>query len=227
MATTTIVKPVVPVPSDIDIAQSVKPKHISLIAEASLGLQPEEYELYGTAKAKVGAARGRCRRACHLAAGAPLKAVCCLAATAVYVSKWMALLVLLPQVKLEVRDRLKNAPSGKYGEQQAPCSIPNKYLMACLHHELQRQAWLTSMHAILAACHQCLEGASCSRLDRAITPKGCLCNTHSSSSRSRSSGTATPCKQHPSRMCCSPAALGAWCPAFSREHGGAERKRVL
>lgn len=44
-----------PVPSDIDIAQSVTPKHISLIAEAKLGLLPEEYELYGPYKAKVGA----------------------------------------------------------------------------------------------------------------------------------------------------------------------------
>lgn len=42
-----------PTPSDIDIAQSVQPKHISLIAEAKLGLQPEEYELHGPHKAKA------------------------------------------------------------------------------------------------------------------------------------------------------------------------------
>jgi formyltetrahydrofolate synthetase len=57
MATTTTVKPLLPVkqpvPSDIDIAQSVKPKHISQIAEVQLGLQPEEYELYGPSKAKA------------------------------------------------------------------------------------------------------------------------------------------------------------------------------
>lgn len=56
-ATSTTVKPLLPVqhpvPSDIEIAQSVKPKHISQIAEVGLGLQPEEYELYGPSKAKV------------------------------------------------------------------------------------------------------------------------------------------------------------------------------
>ena len=41
-----------PVPSDIDIAQSVEPLPISQIAE-SLGLAEEDYELYGTKKAKV------------------------------------------------------------------------------------------------------------------------------------------------------------------------------
>lgn len=41
-----------PVPSDIDIAQSVEPLHISKIA-ADLGLQADECELYGTHKAKV------------------------------------------------------------------------------------------------------------------------------------------------------------------------------
>ncbi|GIL68174.1 hypothetical protein Vafri_21431, partial [Volvox africanus] len=41
-----------PVPSDIEIAQSVEPVHISKIAEA-VGLQPDEYDLYGTHKAKV------------------------------------------------------------------------------------------------------------------------------------------------------------------------------
>ena len=57
MATTTTVKPLLPVqtptPADIDIAQACTVKHISQIAEAALGLLPEEYELYGTSKAKV------------------------------------------------------------------------------------------------------------------------------------------------------------------------------
>lgn len=59
MATTTKAppKPLLPVkqpvPSDIEIAQSIKPKHISQIAEVGLELRPEEYELYGPAKAKV------------------------------------------------------------------------------------------------------------------------------------------------------------------------------
>ena len=39
-------------PSDIDIAQSVKPEHIATIAKG-LGLQAEDYDLYGTTKAKV------------------------------------------------------------------------------------------------------------------------------------------------------------------------------
>jgi hypothetical protein len=41
-----------PVPSDIDIAQSVSPHHISKIAE-QMGLQTSEFDLYGTHKAKV------------------------------------------------------------------------------------------------------------------------------------------------------------------------------
>ncbi|PNW73619.1 hypothetical protein CHLRE_13g566000v5 [Chlamydomonas reinhardtii] len=42
----------VPVPSDIEIAQSVEPVHISKIADA-VGLLPTEYDLYGIHKAKV------------------------------------------------------------------------------------------------------------------------------------------------------------------------------
>ncbi|GFR43990.1 hypothetical protein Agub_g5136 [Astrephomene gubernaculifera] len=57
-----------PVPSDIEIAQSVEPVHIAKIAEA-VGLLPEEFDLYGIHKAKV---------------------------------------------KLSVRDRLADAPNGKY-----------------------------------------------------------------------------------------------------------------
>jgi hypothetical protein len=52
-----------PVPADIEIAQSIAPKHISLIAESGLGLQPDEYELQGRTKAKVrpaGAAADAC-----------------------------------------------------------------------------------------------------------------------------------------------------------------------
>ncbi len=42
-----------PVPSDISIAQAAKPVHISEVAQAA-GLSPDEYDLYGTTKAKVG-----------------------------------------------------------------------------------------------------------------------------------------------------------------------------
>ena len=42
-----------PVPSDISVAQSSTPLHISEIAQAA-GLSPDEYDLYGTTKAKVG-----------------------------------------------------------------------------------------------------------------------------------------------------------------------------
>lgn len=41
-----------PVPSDIVIAQAVKPIHIADVAK-SIGLLPDEYDLYGTTKAKV------------------------------------------------------------------------------------------------------------------------------------------------------------------------------
>lgn len=41
-----------PVPSDIDIAQAIEPTHIRYIAQ-SLGLRHDEFDLYGTHKAKV------------------------------------------------------------------------------------------------------------------------------------------------------------------------------
>ena len=41
-----------PVPSDIKIAQAATPVHISNVAQAA-GLGPDEYDLYGTTKAKV------------------------------------------------------------------------------------------------------------------------------------------------------------------------------
>jgi hypothetical protein len=41
-----------PVPEDIEIAQSIEPLHISKIAE-KLGLNADEYDLYGIHKAKV------------------------------------------------------------------------------------------------------------------------------------------------------------------------------
>ena len=41
-----------PVPSDINIAQAATPVHISEIAQA-VGLAPDEYDMYGTTKAKV------------------------------------------------------------------------------------------------------------------------------------------------------------------------------
>ncbi|CAO3592030.1 unnamed protein product [Absidia cylindrospora] len=42
-----------PVPSDIDIAMAQKPKHILTLCK-ELGLTPDEYDLYGTTKAKIG-----------------------------------------------------------------------------------------------------------------------------------------------------------------------------
>lgn len=42
-----------PVPSDIDIAQAAPPLPISEIAKAA-GLTPDQYDLYGNTKAKVG-----------------------------------------------------------------------------------------------------------------------------------------------------------------------------
>jgi methylenetetrahydrofolate dehydrogenase (NADP+) / methenyltetrahydrofolate cyclohydrolase / formyltetrahydrofolate synthetase len=48
----TMLKPVCPVPSDIDIAQAADIKPISCIAEA-VGILPEELEFYGPYKAKV------------------------------------------------------------------------------------------------------------------------------------------------------------------------------
>jgi methylenetetrahydrofolate dehydrogenase (NADP+)/methenyltetrahydrofolate cyclohydrolase/formyltetrahydrofolate synthetase len=45
-------KPLSPVPSDIDIAQAAKPKKITELM-AEIGLKPEEVELYGDYKAKV------------------------------------------------------------------------------------------------------------------------------------------------------------------------------
>ena len=46
------IKPLKPVPSDIEIAQAAEMKPISLVAE-ELGLRPDEYEFYGPEKAKV------------------------------------------------------------------------------------------------------------------------------------------------------------------------------
>jgi len=41
-----------PVPSDIEISQSIKPQPINIIADAA-GVTPEEYDLYGKTKAKI------------------------------------------------------------------------------------------------------------------------------------------------------------------------------
>lgn len=41
-----------PVPTDIDIANSIQPQHISAIAR-KLNLNPNHYDLYGKYKAKV------------------------------------------------------------------------------------------------------------------------------------------------------------------------------
>ena len=40
-----------PVPSDIEISQSITPQPINFIADAA-GLTPDEYDLYGKTKAK-------------------------------------------------------------------------------------------------------------------------------------------------------------------------------
>jgi hypothetical protein len=52
-----------PVPSDIDVSQSIEPFHISEIAEA-IGILPSELDPYGSHKAKV-----------HLSVGTRLKDV--------------------------------------------------------------------------------------------------------------------------------------------------------
>ena len=41
-----------PVPSDIEVSQSIRPTRISEIAEA-IGILPDEYDMYGSTKAKV------------------------------------------------------------------------------------------------------------------------------------------------------------------------------
>ena len=41
-----------PVPSDIEVSQSITPAPIGLIAEAA-GVLPGEYDLYGSCKAKI------------------------------------------------------------------------------------------------------------------------------------------------------------------------------
>jgi hypothetical protein len=100
-----------PVPADIDIAQSITPLHISAVAE-KLGILPEELDLYGASKAKVGALRQ---------AGAP-RTLCASAALHRQqpgaANGPNASLACPPQVQLSVRDRLKDAPSGKYGAWQ-------------------------------------------------------------------------------------------------------------
>jgi len=47
-----VLKPKIPVPSDIEVSQSITPKHIGEIAE-SVGLLPSEYDLHGSNMAKV------------------------------------------------------------------------------------------------------------------------------------------------------------------------------
>lgn len=41
-----------PVPSDIEVSQSIPLEHISKVAE-SVGILPNEYDLYGSTKAKI------------------------------------------------------------------------------------------------------------------------------------------------------------------------------
>ena len=54
-----------PVPSDIEISQSVEPYPIGRVAEAA-GLLPEELVPYGDVKAKVGLSTGGRSTVCHL-----------------------------------------------------------------------------------------------------------------------------------------------------------------
>jgi formyltetrahydrofolate synthetase len=69
MAATSAAKPLLdiktPVPSDIDIAQSIAPVHIGAIATA-LGLTSDEYDLYGKYKAKVQCDHGRALQSCYV-----------------------------------------------------------------------------------------------------------------------------------------------------------------
>ena len=103
-----------PVPSDIDIAQAIAPLHISAIAE-KLGILPEELEPYGTHKAKVRARWPLTRPTQQLdrGRGAPQRP----RRGAIHISRIDTRRAAL-QVQLSVRDRLKDAPSGKYGEQR-------------------------------------------------------------------------------------------------------------
>ena len=41
-----------PIPSDIDVSQSIKPEKISVVAE-NIGVKPDEIFLYGNVKAKI------------------------------------------------------------------------------------------------------------------------------------------------------------------------------
>uniref|UniRef100_A0A915D1E8 C-1-tetrahydrofolate synthase, cytoplasmic n=1 Tax=Ditylenchus dipsaci TaxID=166011 RepID=A0A915D1E8_9BILA len=48
----TVLNPLVPVPSDIDVSRAYKPKHIEKLAK-EIGLHSDELEMYGKTKAKV------------------------------------------------------------------------------------------------------------------------------------------------------------------------------
>jgi formate--tetrahydrofolate ligase len=132
MATTTTPKPLLPVkspvPSDIEIAQSIAPKHISLIAEAGLGLQPDEYELMGRTQAKVRSllsSVGDDDRASAYARVLSRRAAPPLAARRPLLLSFLSLThhthassmpqQTIQQIELSVRDRLKDAPNGRYG----------------------------------------------------------------------------------------------------------------
>ena len=85
-----------PVPSDIFIAQATIPTHISEIAQ-SIGLSPEEYDLYGTTKAKVALA---------------------LSQSMILALHWASRHDTMPlQVKLNVLGKSASASNGHYGEQ--------------------------------------------------------------------------------------------------------------
>lgn len=90
-----------PVPEDIVIAQAIQPVHISKIA-SKLGLRSDEYDLYGQHKAKVRAGLNCTDRSRPV--GWPNRNL----------QPLTPRLAAAPQVKLSVRDRLKDAPSGNY-----------------------------------------------------------------------------------------------------------------
>lgn len=156
MATTTTVKPLLPVkqpvPSDIEIAQSIKPKHISQIAEVGLELRPEEYELYGPTKAKVNGSGGgvefchawlSVKRAVHCKSIKQLRSVGFPAKRPATVLRMVSALaegfehvLLCTQVMLSVRDRLKDAPNGKYGTQP-----PLSHHSSCGMHASHTPPW--------------------------------------------------------------------------------------
>ena len=85
-----------PVPSDIVIAQATVPTHITEIAQ-SIGLSPQEYDLYGTTKAKV--------------------ALLALCASTMLALHWASMHDVSLQVKLNILSKCASSSNGHYGKQ--------------------------------------------------------------------------------------------------------------